>query len=246
MLQSWVEIGLYRVSYIKKGNSDSMKSVWSVLSILCLAATVLVATVPTVNIIDKSVYSEKRFELMSDYAKFHYSLDSAALVSPNMVIIHYTAMPTLELSFKAFKPDIIPKHRERLSYYGDVNVGAHFLIDKDGSIHQLLPLDMMGRHAIGYNHKSIGIENVSADGSGLTVRQVSANAKLIAHLHATLPSIKYVFGHHEYMNQSYPHFKEFHENDAEYRPSIKLDPGFSFIKALRAKLKFTYGLEFEK
>ncbi len=193
-----------------------------------------------------NIYSDKRYELMKQYSKVHYGLDHADLIKPQMIVIHYTALPNLELSMKAFKEDKIPEYRTNLTYYGDVNVGAHFLVDIDGTIYELLPLTMMGRHVIGYNYTAIGIENVSGDGSGLTNRQVEANAALVLYLTRKLPSIKYLLGHHEYMNQTYPHFKLFKELDTEYQPTIKLDPGFNFMEALRKKLKYRDGIILEK
>ena len=47
---------------------------------------------------------------------------------------------------------------------------AHFVIEKSGKIHQLVPLGVRCRHAIGLNHVSIGIEMVQAFGREDDVR----------------------------------------------------------------------------
>ena len=40
------------------------------------------------------------------------------------------------------------------------NVCSHFVIDRDGTIHQLVPLGLMCRHTVGLNWTAIGIEHV--------------------------------------------------------------------------------------
>ena len=37
---------------------------------------------------------------------------------------------------------------------------AHFVIDKDGTIYQLVPLTIRCRHTVGLNYTAIGIEHV--------------------------------------------------------------------------------------
>ena len=43
---------------------------------------------------------------------------------------------------------------------------AHFVVSKDGVIHQLVPTTIRCRHAIGLNHRAIGIEMVQEAGPG--------------------------------------------------------------------------------
>ena len=51
-------------------------------------------------------------------------------------------------------------------------VCAHFVIDRDGTIHQLVPLRLMCRHTVGLNHTAIGIEHV-----GISDAEVLGNAR---------------------------------------------------------------------
>ena len=53
---------------------------------------------------------------------------------------------------------------------------AIVVTDTDGTIYRLMPEDRVGRHAIGLNHVSIGVENVG-DGKRwpMTAAQVAAN-----------------------------------------------------------------------
>ncbi len=82
---------------------------------------------------------------------------------------------------------------------GEVNVSSQFIVDRDGTIYRLTPENFMCRHAIGYNHCAIGIENVGGVGGveDLTDAQLSANIFLINYLREKFPTIKYIFGHYQ-------------------------------------------------
>ena len=123
--------------------------------------------------------------------------------------------------------------RKDIRSAGDVNVGAHFLVDRDGTVHQLLPEDHFARHCIGVNHISIGIENVGGtDEYPLTDEQLQANVLLIQDLR-TRHEIDVVLGHYEIRHfESHPYFRELNAN---YR-SIKVDPGESFMQQLREQM----------
>ena len=112
---------------------------------------------------------------------------------------------------------------------GSVNVSSHFLVDRDGTVHRLLPEDAFARHCIGFNHISIGVENVGGTkGTTLTEAQVDANVRLIRELRSRYP-IDLVIGHHESLDlEAHPYFVEL---DSTYR-SIKQDPS-DFMEAVR-------------
>lgn len=198
-----------------------------------------------IKITDIPIMNQKRYDLMKDYAKKHYGINHANLISPKIIVIHYTAIATLGQSIVAFqRPEIAP-FRDKLITYGLVNVGTHYLVDKEGNIYSMIPTTLMARHTIGYNYTSIAIENVAIDGGKLTDKQIRANAKLVNMLLFKHPSINYLIGHHEYMNQSLPHFIYYKENIIEYSPTIKIDPGFGFMRRLRFHLKRDYHIEFD-
>ncbi len=193
--------------------------------------------------IDHPIQSEKRYQLMKEYAQAHYGMDHANLINPQMVVIHYSAIATLRQTLSAFESDTISKTRDRLASYGDVNVGTHYVVDQDGTIYSLLPTTLMARHVIGFNHTAIAIENVAADQGKLTDDQIRSNALIIDMLLKKHPSIRYVIGHLEYMNQTMPHFKLFREDIEDYEPSIKIDPGFAFMRRLRTHLRVEYNIK---
>jgi len=183
------------------------------------------------------IVSEKRLELTRHYAKVHYGIDSYRLESPRMIVVHYTAIPTRKSSLEVFKPDTLAAHRREISNHGQLNVGVHFLVDSNGDIYSLLPLNTMGRHVIGFNHTAIGIENVGASEKDLTKAQLEANVVLVTWLKKKFSSVTHLIGHHEYMRKNLPHFSLYIERDKTYRPTIKTDPGERFMSDLRNRLE---------
>lgn len=198
-----------------------------------------------IEITDVPIMTQERYDLMKDYAKKHYKLPHANLISPKIIVIHYTAIATLGQSLEAFKTTKIAPFRDKLISYGLVNVGAHYVVDRKGNIYSLIPTTLMTRHAIGYNYTSISIENVGLDAGNLTDKQIRANAKLVNMLLFKHPSINYLIGHHEYMNQTLPHYIYYKAEIPEYSPTIKIDPGFDFMRRLRFHLKRDYNIEFD-
>lgn len=198
-----------------------------------------------IDIIDYPVLTQNKLNLMKKYAKQHYGMDTYVLWKPKMIIIHYTALPTLRSTLKTFSYDEVLPQREKLRVFGQVNVGSHYVIDYNGDIYNLVPTTVMVRHAIGYNHTAISIENVGSGHEILTRDQLKSNAELIQYLKYKHPSIEHVIGHLEYMNKNYAHYKYFLQKDPQYSPHIKIDPGFEFMNNLRRMLKNEYNLEFK-
>lgn len=148
-----------------------------------------------------------------------------------MVVVHWTAIPTLERSFNAFKEPTLPNWRPDITSASGLNVSAHFLIDQDGTIYRLMPENIMARHVIGLNHCAIGIENVGGTKeTPLTKKQLKANIKLIEFLKKAYPEIEYLIGHYEYtLFENHPLWLEV---DDGYRTE-KTDPGIEFMAELR-------------
>jgi len=182
------------------------------------------------------IVSARRLELTRVYARTHYGIDSAALKAPQLIVIHDTEIGTLEGAFAAFAPDALPAARAEIAAGGEVNVGVHFVVDRDGKVYSLLPLDVMGRHTIGFNHVSIGIENVAKTPADLTDAQAAVDAALVSLLVQRVPSIRYLIGHHEYRYPGRPHDTLYKELDPSYAPTKKSDPGPDFMRRLRARL----------
>jgi N-acetylmuramoyl-L-alanine amidase len=189
------------------------------------------------KIIDRPiVYDSVRKTLSLQYLKERHGLiQTEPTLSPKMIVSHWTAIPTLEGSFRAFNP-VMLKGRKELKGASPLNVSIHFLVDRDGTIYRLMPENLMARHVIGLNWCALGIENVG-DGNKfpLTEAQLKANIFLVKYLKKKYASIEYLIGHHEYtFFQNTPLWKE---TDPNYRTG-KTDPGDEFMNKLRSNVKY--------
>jgi N-acetylmuramoyl-L-alanine amidase-like protein len=117
-------------------------------------------TFPRPKIIQDPIpYSASRRAQMAEYARRHYGTASSAL-RPRMIVVHFTASgagsyPGVHATFSSNAPN-------RGESPG---VCAHFVVDQDGTIYQLVPLNVMCRHTIGLNDRSVGIEMVQEGGA---------------------------------------------------------------------------------
>jgi N-acetyl-anhydromuramyl-L-alanine amidase AmpD len=188
-------------------------------------------------------WDEERERLTVAYRKQHQGYTGEdSKIEPRVVVLHWTGGSTATSAWNTFAPTRAANARPELAAAGEVNVSAHFLVDRDGTIQQLLPEDRMARHCIGLNHISIGIENVgSADLGGdpakwpLTQAQVQANVALIRSFAKRWP-IERVIGHLEYRKLEGSSY--FLELDPNYRTG-KPDPGAAFMQSVRKELEGT-------
>ena len=201
-----------------------------ILTCICLFAC---SPTATFRIIEKPItWNAEREQLSLNYLKERHGLvQSTATIKPQMVVVHWTAIPTIEVTFDVFNP-ITLGGRADLTGASNLNVSSQFLIDRDGTVFRLLPETTFARHVIGLNYLAIGIENIGSDDMPLTNAQLAANEKLIRYLKRKYP-IDYVIGHHEY--QRFQNTDLWKETDPNYR-TAKSDPGDSFMNRLRKKL----------
>ena len=97
-------------------------------------------------------YGAERQAEMSSYALQHYGSSSIRL-DPRVIVLHYTCgsdYASAHATFEANSPNMGVKP----------GVVAHYVIDKDGTIYQQLPLRFAGRHTVGLNYVAVGIECV--------------------------------------------------------------------------------------
>lgn len=187
------------------------------------------------------VFDQQRLQLTSAYSRTHYGTSSFTLADPQMIVVHYTAIPTLQKTLDFFKPSHLNREfRRDIAQGGDVNVSVHYVIDTNGTLYQLASEDVICRHTIGFNHTAIGIENVAANADGLTDSQAQATAALISRIRERHPTIRYLIGHHEYRDRSLPHYRLLVEWDASYHFTDKSDPGPLFMARVRQLLKDVY------
>lgn len=188
------------------------------------------------KIIEKPiVWDSTRIALSIEYLKQRHGIEQTQpTIQPKMVVVHWTAIPTFDKSFLAFNSSALPNARKELQNASQLNVSAHYLIDRDGTVYHLMPDTLLARHVIGLNYCAIGIENVGDGGKNpLTEEQFRANYLLIKQLQKKY-KIEYLIGHHEYTK--FKGSKIWKETDPNYQ-TIKSDPGDEFMNKLRQKFK---------
>lgn len=192
------------------------------------------------EIIDKPIdFGKARIEMTKAYIKAHYGKRVTDIeITPKVIVLHWTAEMDFDKSFKRLKPEQLLSDRKDIVKASALNVSAHFLVKRDGTIYRLMPENWMARHVIGLNYSSIGIENVGGKGNktdDLTPEQLRANIALVGYLKGKYPSIEYLIGHHEYRQmESTPLWLE---KDKGYR-TVKNDPGEKFMSKVRKAVEF--------
>ncbi|SIO15777.1 N-acetylmuramoyl-L-alanine amidase [Algoriphagus halophilus] len=200
---------------------------------ILLLASISCSSKSTFRIFEKPItWNQEREELSLKYLKERHGLDKTeATIDPTMVVVHWTAVNSIESTFDVFDSPTLGG-RADLTGASNLNVSSQFLIDRDGTIFRLLPETNFARHTIGLNYTAIGIENIGGPNAPLTKEQLKANEMLIRHLRKKY-EIEYVIGHYEYQNfQETDLWKEY---DPDYR-TVKTDPGVDFMEKLRKNL----------
>ncbi len=193
----------------------------------------------SITIIDKPIiFEQERIDMTKQYIQQHYGLTVENIeITPKIILLHWTALMSFDKSFKRFEPQRLLTDRKDIAKASALNVSAHFLVDRDGTIYRLMPENWMARHVIGLNYYAIGIENVGGEGNkkdDLTPQQLQANIELVRYLKAKYPTIEYLIGHHEYRQmENNPLWLE---KDKNYRTQ-KRDPGDAFMARVRHATK---------
>ena len=161
-------------------------------------------------IISKPIpYGPKRKKQMARYAKRHYGVKTWRLTDPKVVVLHYTVSNTWQSPWNLFASNT-PAPGPSGSRAESPGGCTHFLVDKDGTIIQLAPLTTMCRHAIGINHRSVGIEFVemrSASNILARGKQRRAGLRLVRWLQSEFGIAKKNVIGHRMVNAS-PYFQE--------------------------------------
>ena len=181
------------------------------------------------------VFNQERVELTREYLLERYGLQQESpYISPKMIVLHWTVIPTLKEAFEAFDPATLPNWRPDIENVSGLNVSSQFMVDRDGTIYSLMPETNMARHVIGLNHCAIGIENIGGTKElPLTKAQLKSNIWLVEYLSNKYP-IEYLIGHYEYTN--FVNHPLWLEKDETYR-TVKTDPGKDFMEKVRKATK---------
>jgi beta-N-acetylhexosaminidase len=118
-------------------------------------------------------FGPRRKAEMAAYSLRHYGRASWRLTHPSVIVEHYTVTATLAVAYDLFATDVPDAELQELP-----GTCAHFLIDRDGTIVQLVPLAIRCRHTVGLNDAAIGIEHVGLRDADVLDRPAVLRASL--------------------------------------------------------------------
>jgi N-acetylmuramoyl-L-alanine amidase len=160
----------------------------------------MVAVAPPI-VGDPIPFGAQRVAETRRYAVRHYGLHRARLIAPKVIVEHMTENASFSATFNAFAPDVADVELHELP-----GTCAHFVIDANGTIHQLVSLKWICRHTVGLNWTAIGIEHVGFREAGVlgSVRMLRASLRLTRWLQAKYEiSDNNVIGHAESLSSPY-------------------------------------------
>jgi beta-N-acetylhexosaminidase len=162
----------------------------------------LAVAVPAPHIVSRPIpFPPARKAETAAYMRRHYGLATWRLVRPHVIVEHYTASTTFSSAWNTFAADVPDPELHELP-----GTCAHFVVDRDGTIYQLVPLGIVCRHTVGLNWTAIGIEHVGTSDAGILrdPRQLEASLRLTlwlaARFHIRLAD---VIGHSESTSSPY-------------------------------------------
>ena len=202
-----------------------------VSAVLVTALAALLLAAPQPAIVQRPIpFGARRKRETAAYARRHYGIGDYHLRDPHVIVEHYTVTSTFQQAFNTFAPDVPDSELHELP-----GTCAHFVIDRDGTIYQLVKLSIMCRHTVGLNWTAIGIEHVGFSDAQILHdrRQLAASLKLTRWLRCTHGiAVRDVIGHNESRSSRY-HM----ERVARLRNQTHGDMTRASMRVYRRKLK---------
>ncbi|HET7572169.1 MAG TPA: peptidoglycan recognition family protein [Gaiellaceae bacterium] len=163
------------------------------------------------------------------YAQLHYGIHSWRL-RPRAIVEHYTVTTTFPPVWNTFAANAPDPELGQLP-----GTCAHFVIDRDGTIYQLVPLTVMCRHTVGLNYAAIGIEHVGTSDAEILhdAKQLRASLRLTGWLmHRYHIGLRDVIGHAESLSSPFHR-----ERYAPWRRQTHGDWRHADMNVYRARLR---------
>jgi N-acetyl-anhydromuramyl-L-alanine amidase AmpD len=133
--------------------------IWTVATMVAaLSAPAHAAAKPAIHD-DPIAYGAHRRAEMAAYSKRHYGDREWRLEDPKVIVLHFTATDSYSATWNTFNSNA-PNMGE------SPGVCAHYVIEQDGTIDELVPPRIRCRHTIGLNYTAIGVEIVQTTGRG--------------------------------------------------------------------------------
>jgi N-acetyl-anhydromuramyl-L-alanine amidase AmpD len=169
---------------------------------------------------------------MVAYTRRHYGSfmrPTWRLTTPKVIVIHYTD-GSYGSTFNTFAADVPDAELHELPA-----TCAHYVIDTDGTIHQLVSIGTMCRHTVGLNWTAIGIEHVGYSDSQVLGdrRQMASSLRLVRWLRCRFHiQVRNVIGHNESLSSP------FHREDVPaLRTQTHADFNHTDMRSYRARLQ---------
>jgi N-acetylmuramoyl-L-alanine amidase len=196
-----------------------------------LAALLVALAVPAKpHVVSKPIpFGAHRRAETAAYAARHYGLHTWRLQHPRVIVEHYTASTTFASAWSTFASDA-----PDVELHEEPGTCAHFVIDRDGTIYQLVSLSTICRHTVGLNWTAIGIEHVGTSDAEILhdPRQLGASLRLTLWLmHRYGIGLPNVIGHAESLTSAYHR-----ERYAPWRCQTHSDWLHADMNVYRAKL----------
>jgi len=163
---------------------------------------------------------------MAAYAKRHYGKNGISL-QPKLIVEHFTQTTNFGSAFSTFAAN-----QADVEFHELPGVCAHFLIDSNGRIWNLVPITIMCRHTVGLNDRAIGIEHVGMSDASImgNRRQLAASIKLTRWLRCRFRiPVRDVIGHNESLSSRW-----YHERVAAFRGQTHNDMSPSTMRRYRS------------
>jgi N-acetylmuramoyl-L-alanine amidase len=171
-----------------------------------------------------------RRDEMRAYARRHYGINSYTLTKPKVIVEHVAVAASAAATRNVFVPDRPDPELHELP-----GVCSHFVVDRDGTIYQLVSLKLMCRHTVGLNYTAIGIEHAGFKDSDVLGdnRQLAASLRLTAWLECRYGiRLSNVIGHNESLSSPYHR-----ERVARLRTQTHGDMTHASMQVYRRKLR---------
>jgi beta-N-acetylhexosaminidase len=169
---------------------------------LAAVAAALALAAPRPAIVWKPIpFSETRLAETAAYSARHYGVRTWRLERPRVIVEHATANRSLSATWSTFAADRRDPELHELP-----GTCAHFVIDRDGTIYQLVRLGVRCRHTVGLNWTAIGVEHVGLNGAEVLANpgQLAASISLSRWLMARYGiALGDVIGHNESLESPY-------------------------------------------
>ena len=165
-----------------------------------LVAALLAFSPPTIHQW-RIPFPDKRKNEMRAYARRHYGIGSYRLTKPKVIVEHVAVAPSAGATRNAFVPDRPDPELHELP-----GTCAHFVVDRDGAVYQLVSVRIMCRHTVGLNYTAIGIEHAGYKDFDVlgNRRELRASLRLTAWLKCRYGvRLSNVIGHNESLRSPY-------------------------------------------